>query len=417
MNDIVDDTGLNVLQLFVQNFKQADLTLTGTVRKATLVNQSTKAVNPVASIPLAHRRASTTTIANGSSIPVRGSVSHIKVDEPLTEATPLVSSETERTCVTCGIDISPKWWPCPPAALSGLLNGDHHHVDESPLVRGAVAEGGSGHVALAAAALHQNGQGPTPVPSNFQCHKCHWKKIQKEPTPTPATLPQREESRPSIPPATVNVPAADTDLAPTVPQYAWPQPPHYQSNGPYNNWSRQSPAPQAVAPVHQLNGNQSPHISAGAVPQGSGQSQFRQPPQPVQSVPPIQPLARSPHQNGQIAQNPNGYSQSPHRSISSTSHHIQNGPYSSFASTQPTAQHLTNGGPPPRALEHPFSQSNAQPHPRPPFALPPQGSPPVQREPNIQGRDLGSQQNGTRPNEGRVNGGASASPSLRNLLS
>src|ERR1700722_11874175 len=39
MHDIVDDTGLNALQLYVQNFKQADLALTGTVRKATLVNQ------------------------------------------------------------------------------------------------------------------------------------------------------------------------------------------------------------------------------------------------------------------------------------------------------------------------------------------------------------------------------------------
>jgi hypothetical protein len=34
-----------------------------------------------------------------------------------------------------------------------------------------------------------------------------------------------------------------------------------------------------------------------------------------------------------------------------------------------------------------------------------------------QGRELNNSQNNMRPNDGRVNGGASASPSLRNLLS
>src|ERR1700683_2094781 len=60
MHDIVDtSSGLNALQLYVQNFKQADLALTGTVRKATLVNQSTK-VNPVVVPTPANRRTSTT---------------------------------------------------------------------------------------------------------------------------------------------------------------------------------------------------------------------------------------------------------------------------------------------------------------------------------------------------------------------
>jgi hypothetical protein len=36
---------------------------------------------------------------------------------------------------------------------------------------------------------------------------------------------------------------------------------------------------------------------------------------------------------------------------------MQNGIYPSYASTRPSPQHLTNGGPPPRAPEHPFSQS------------------------------------------------------------
>jgi len=442
MNDIVDDTGLNVLQLYVRNFKQADLTQTGTMRKATLVSQSAKAANPAAGNLPSHRRTSTATTINGSSFPSRGSVSHIKVDEPHGESIPVATSEIERTCVTCGIDVSPKWWSCPPATVPSLPNGDHTHVHESVLPGVASSESGAGHVALAAAALHQNGQSPMPSSSNFQCHKCHWKKIRKEPTPAPVALPPRDESRLPIPLQMSGAPMADTNIAPTAPSYGWPQQPPYPSNGPYNNWSHQSPAPPTVAPVHQLNGHHSPHGST--VPPMSGQPQFRQPSQqpqlvqstqPVQSVPqiqqmppvqiaqpgqqiqPVPQLSRSPHQNGQMAQPINGYPQSPHRGMSSSSRHMQNGPYASFASTQPSPHHLTNGGPPPRAPEHPFSQGNAHTHPLPPFALPPHSSPPIQREPNLQGREPGAQQNSARPNDGRVNGGASASPSLRNLLS
>lgn len=437
MNDIVDDTGLNVLQLYVRNFKQADLTQTGTMRKAALVYQSAKAANPPASSLPSHRRTSTAATINGSSLPSRGSVSHIKIDEPLDEAIPLATSEIERTCVTCGIDVSPKWWPCPPVTIPGLPNGDHRtYGHESVLPGVATSESGTGHVALAAAALHQNGHNSVPNSSNFQCHKCHWKKMRKEPTPAPAALPPREESRLSIPPPVSGAAIADANISSAVPPYGWSPQPSYPPNGPYNNWSHHSPVPPAAAPIHQLNGHHSPHASAG--PPISGQPPFRQPSQqpqlvqpvpPIQAIPPVQivqpgqqiqpvqSLARSPHQNGQMAQPINGYPPSPHRGMSSSSHHMQNGPYASFASTQPSPQHLTNGGPPPRAPEHPFSQSNAHTHPRPPFALPPHGSPPLQREPNPQGREAGTQQNGARPNDGRVNGGASASPSLRNLLS
>jgi hypothetical protein len=443
MNDSIDDTGVNVLQRYVRSYKQADGALTGTMRKANLINQSTRAVNPVASNLPSHRRASTATTINGSSLPVRGSVSHTKLDEPLVETSPVASIEVEKTCVTCGIDVSPKWYPCPPGSVPALANGAHPPVHESVLSGAPTSESGAGHVALAAAALHQNGQNPMSMSSNVQCHKCHSKKIRNEPTPAPAAPTPRDEPRLPIPPPISSAHRADADVTSTAPSYGWPQPPSYAPNGPYNNWSRHSPAPPAVAPVHQLNGHHSPHVSAG--PPASNQSQFRQPSQqpqlvqpgppsvqpvqpvqpiqpvqlaqPAQQVQPAQPISRSPHQNGQMAQPINGYPPSPHRSMSSSSHHIQNGPYASFASTRPTPQHLTNGGPPPRAPEHPFSQGNAHSHPPPPFVLPPHGSPPMQRESNPQGREHGIQQNGTRPGDGRVNGGASASPSLRNLLS
>jgi len=111
MHDIVNDDGMNALQLYVQNFKQADLALTGTVRKANLVSQSTKAVvAPPA--PLNNRRVSLTAAAaaNGHS---RGSAAHAKEEE--NEIPGGGKDAPAKICVTCGSDVSPKWWALHPS--------------------------------------------------------------------------------------------------------------------------------------------------------------------------------------------------------------------------------------------------------------------------------------------------------------
>ena len=163
MHDIVDaSSGLNALQLYVQNFKQADLTLTGTVRKATLVNQSTKVVNPVVTPTAANRRTSTTSGVNGNGIG-RGSISHIKVEEAAGEPASVTRGDHEKTCVTCQVSVSPKWWPFPQdvpdehttdsSTGTTVTNGDQH-PNEMPLTNGHVAgndEVVGGHIALAAA--------------------------------------------------------------------------------------------------------------------------------------------------------------------------------------------------------------------------------------------------------------------------
>jgi len=183
--------------------------------------------------------------------------------------------------------------------------------------------------------------------------------------------------------------------------------PSYPSSNSYNPWSRQSPTPQSVTQVNQLNGNHSPHINAASSHQMNGQSQLRQP---------IQALPHSPQQNGHMGQAPNGYPHSPHRSMSSSGIHGQNSTYNTY--NRPSPQHLTNGGPPPRAPEHPFAQNYQHMRPHSSHGSPHgSGSPPLPREPHLQGRDVSNAQNGARPQDGRINGGASASPSLRNLLS
>lgn len=434
MHDIVDeDTGLNALQLYVQNFKQADLALTGTVRKATLVSQSTKIVNPTSVAPPPNRRASATT-NNASSSAGRGSMSHSKSDDGDTSATG--QSESRRTCVTCDVDISPMWWPFPPAPHSELvvaslepsnLDVDQPQTNGHPLTNGhgttdSGEESNGDHVALAAAALHQDPPEPASIPTEFQCHQCHRKKKRKELSPPPPLAPC-EVSRPPIPapqPTTAVISReADSVEAPQHPSaYNWPPapppPPSYATNGPPNGhpyrWSRPSPTSQNIPLVNQLNGNHSPRINHGSVQNLGGQPPMRHT---------NHGLPHSPRQNGHHQQVPNGYPPSPRHTVGSPALHmqnLQNGSYPSYASTRPSPQHLTNGGPPPRAPEHPFSQNNPPVHSRGSFG-PPQGSPPIHRDAHLQGSVTNPQANSSRSNDGRVNGGASASPSLRNLLS
>ncbi|KAK0126255.1 putative PHD type zinc finger protein with BAH domain-containing protein [Cadophora gregata] len=429
MHDIADpETGLNALQLYVQNFKQADLTLTGTVRKATLVNQSTKVLNPQATpAQVPNRRSSTTTGTNGNASTGKGSVSNVKTEDSYRDLNSVAKNSTSKICVTCDVDVSPKWWPFPPDAptqtsepaadVPMMIDSEQAPIRELPLTNGHAANGspedtGGTNVALAAAALHQN-PAKLITPTEFQCHQCHWKKIRKEPTPPPPpTSTTREPSRPPLDfsqPPRIATPEPEMGQPPPAP-FVWPPPPpSYPPNGPSYNWPRHSPGAQTGPLVNHMNGSHSPRRNSGSMQSHNGQPQMRQ---PIHGVP------HSPRQNGQIPQGPTGFHPpSPHRSMGSPADYMQNGTYPSYASTRPPPQHLTNGGPPPRAPEHPFSHSHAPMHPRHPFG-PPHGSPPLLRESHPQSREsMNPPNSNARPNDGRVNGGASASPSLRNLLS
>lgn len=482
MHDIVDETGLNALQLYVQNFKQADLTLTGTVRKATLVNQSTKAINPAIIAQLPNRRISTASV-NGSSL---GGRPNVKVEE----ATRAGQEQeiAEKTCTTCDVHISPRWWPFPypvaqkhptaPLVMSIETNGDQTRSHDLPDTNGQPSrnaeQSSENHAALAAAALHQNPVKSDSLSTEVQCHQCHWKKVKKEPSPpspqpsppapTPPIIQQEATQPPTSAAATINVPIPEDEAVNPPTHYAWPQPPVYPPNGPYT-WHRPSPAPQGT-PIHnQMNGNHSPqshvnqvesnipsHSNPPSMQTVSGHTHSRQ---PAPSIP------QSPRQNGHIPQVPNGYPPSPHRM--STPGHLPNGTYPSYASTRPSTHHLTNGGPPPRAPDYPamnlsrLPPTYGGPPTSPPLSREPyhqgrdmspasraphasmrplhseypamnlsrlpssfgsaHGSPPVSQESRLQGRELNGMQTSDRSNDGRVNGGASASPSVRNLLS
>jgi hypothetical protein len=421
IQDIVDDeTGQTALQLYSQKFKQADLTLTGTVRKATLINQSTKAVQPAPVAVYGTRRISTIH-TNGTSHAGRNSLSHAKVEENASEK---ADNELKRICATCEVDVSPKWWSFPavevlpePAAIR--VNGTGHDAIDHVVSAESLGDDSGGHAALAAAALHQDTKPSHQEPIEFQCHKCHFKKVKREPTPVPepptpppAPVPvvPREEIRlhNHIPPP-IGIPPPDVEMnqAPRVPPgYAWQVPPSGYGNGSYNGWSRPSPVSQVSAHISHINGNGPPRLPS-VVHSPNGHSR-----------PSIQTVPHSPLQNGHIPHMTNGYPpRSPHGGMGM---HIPNGNYGPYTSPRVETHHLTNGVPPPRPNDPPFSNHNGshdQMYQRPPYA-PAQSSPPLLNN-HLQSRanSISHPTSNGHQENGRVNGGASASPSLRNLLS
>lgn len=114
MNEVVDEAGTTALQVFVENYKQADLTLTGTVRKANLAQltkdkgqQATPAVvngtrreSAANSIAAAVRRgARTSSAADAKS----------EAEEGATQISEVPEAQPERCCAKCKIDVTPRW--------------------------------------------------------------------------------------------------------------------------------------------------------------------------------------------------------------------------------------------------------------------------------------------------------------------
>ncbi|KAK4188402.1 hypothetical protein QBC35DRAFT_207505 [Podospora australis] len=206
MHEIVDDTGKNALQLYVQNFKQADLTLTGCARKATQTTVASKnSTSPAAPTP-ANRRASLINIINGT--------------DHQAEHLPVSLQPGGKICLTCGADVSPKWHPI-------------DQVQERELTNGYFGNLGS----EAQKFVEQRG---------FQCHKC--KREGRKPNPHP-----HPKSEPTPPPEPVQeVPQAP----PLIISRAVPSEPLHTSRSPYS-WSPQMHVPPGPPlPV------QPPHLQA-----------------------------------------------------------------------------------------------------------------------------------------------------------
>ncbi|KAI5210680.1 hypothetical protein E4T39_00152 [Aureobasidium subglaciale] len=107
ISEAIDEKNQNALQVFVENYKQADPTLTGTARKANLLSQSTKlASQATLASATANRRIST---ASGLARSARDSPAGApRTDEA--DGTSSTEEEPTKTCLKCHTDTSPRWW-------------------------------------------------------------------------------------------------------------------------------------------------------------------------------------------------------------------------------------------------------------------------------------------------------------------
>jgi hypothetical protein len=116
INERVDESGKTALQAFVENYKQADLALTGTVRKADLAQQTkAKGQQATATTQNGDRRASTShSIAAAVRRGARTtSIAETKgeAEDGAAQASEGGEDKAERRCVRCKVDVTPRWHP------------------------------------------------------------------------------------------------------------------------------------------------------------------------------------------------------------------------------------------------------------------------------------------------------------------
>ncbi|KAJ5573440.1 uncharacterized protein N7459_007867 [Penicillium hispanicum] len=428
IGELTGQDGLNALQLFAQTYKQADLTLTGTSRKAAYVQQSVIAPHPHGA-GTGHRRASSISgIAAYKPQPVVAgdeTLDEMDIDtdeQPPAPSRPAPGITTNRKCVRCATDFSPRWWPRGPHPRAPLANGvgfgsASPSFHSRPPYQGSLAQ--------------PNGDLGEQV---YECHKCHLKNPPADPSPDPRPSPYPPQIQPPAQPQRPMLPtprmAGHTFMAhnhpaqtggvlgrPLPPAHSHSALPAYssgyepRSGGDLGLRNGMSPPgyPPAPPPPHHL-GNYPPSHPPGPSP---GHYPTAGPPPPTPSYSthqsPYGPMpARSPH-----------LSQPPPRSFAaSTSPPIVQATVNRSPQTSLSA---LNGGPPPRMYA--VDRGLGAPSHSPPIAqvrLDPRGpTPPTRPEetsPSLMG-GLPSASRHSGVNGTGAGSGASASPSLKNLLS
>ncbi|KAL2853141.1 hypothetical protein BJX68DRAFT_52133 [Aspergillus pseudodeflectus] len=428
------EDGLNAIQLYARTYKQADLSITGTVRRAAY-NQ-TPATNQTGNSTVNRR---TSTVNGTTTLPVmtkdKPAASEDAADEMQVDSdTRHQASSDDRKCATCSTAYTPKWWPIDNARRPTTAGQTFHGNGSS-----ASPPFPYRHPQSSVPALNGD-HGSEDSKSLFDCHKCHLKKSKAQPSPEPRRSPY-QTPRPALPTARLSdyhshpygsphshptQQPPPTGLSRPVGLSAASSPeryPGYERPGDYGESklrngihgagyrSSQPPPPT----IRQLNGYQPPpalgaqsHYSTGAHP----------PP------PPPGPQAYAAHQ-------------SPYGPVSLSSPHPPTAPgprpYASASPpdvpatmvrhhSPPHSLSALNGGPPPprvfsadRVLSAstrspPVSQAHVDPRGR---------TPPNKLDDNtIAGAmSLSSGRHTATLNGANSGSGASASPSLKNLLS
>lgn len=444
MDEEAEGYELIALQLFARQFKQADLTLTGTARKANLVDQSTRIV-PQTSAPVQNGRR-TSTVTNQTPTSARGRQSNAGLSIKQEEAADPPVPKPERKCVRCKIDVSPRWWkveeepaqppqvakdvdgPAPTNGVdaSGYGKSEHApHVEHSQLHNGSVDHPMSDAPPVVspepATRLRVDTDVSVVRSVSYLCQKCHWKKLN-----APDESPERERSQSTLPEAQ-QLPVRSPPLQP----YAAPPPPpslggpwmppagagvppqQHQQPHPLPPWHGNGPPPPGPPPLHNGIGHPPPGPSLGHPPPfHSAYNPMHQPNgYPSYSGPGVHPPMPPAPLRGTFAPPPvTGPPPPLHLSNNGI---MVNGMHSPRVPYSPTHPHGHNSS---RSTESPFTG----PPPIPQYPPIHHGSPApssINNRPSTP-RDavMRDAPAVTAPSEPRVSTGASASPSLRNLL-
>ncbi|KAL8706738.1 MAG: hypothetical protein Q9201_000263 [Fulgogasparrea decipioides] len=468
ISEMIEDSSLNALQLFARTYKQADLSLTGTVRKAALMHSATRGATQATSAghrgsisaPAAVSRSSR---ASPAAVTVKSEEFDEDGDRVVHLSDNTVNEPVRKVCIACGHDASPKWHKVeqkpstdpvkaanagpvvqtdgdhPP--LDGQVNGVANHlsaaneVQDPPGMSDAVVgvNGGLSSHHISATLAQENSDdvdadlsavdaGPDLQGSpTYLCHRCHLRKLRDPPSP-PVTEYGMDGSQSEIRPVHVATPSPPV---PPPPQPMWPLPPPAPGHEHYPGWSGPPPAHFSGAP---------------RLPNGI-------PPSPPNVPPPLPPHLAPPlsqYHNPVYRHSQSHREMAPQHAMNGVpnSYHVQrNGAGHLATATYPShhppppprAQHA---GPPMHEMASPPMQQPPMngPHGPPraeenPFAVPFQAHrSPRQDHQSIYGSPHAT---GERPEtppggvgrggmwpagDGSLSNGASASPSLRNLL-
>lgn len=247
MVELAED-GQTALQVFARKYKQADTSITGTVRRAQQFNlgappavQTTQtsarpataangAVSSLSDRTNRRRRGSRSPSPNGDAdaMDVDGSESRADGEDD--------KSLAKRKCCSCLVEVSPKWWPVdetaprrsttPPSRDNGI---DRPHVNgvTSPSRLDATTVSGSAEPVLNGIVKHEPrdqpnvNTAPQAATEMWQCHKCHAGKV------APPSSPSQIRPRPQPAPEPLSDPPAEpaTFASSSSFPFAAPRPP------------------------------------------------------------------------------------------------------------------------------------------------------------------------------------------------
>ncbi|KAF2217497.1 hypothetical protein CERZMDRAFT_63663 [Cercospora zeae-maydis SCOH1-5] len=436
IDEYYEDVGKTALQIYAEAYKQADLALTGTARKAAeaQLGKDKKGQQAALSQGTNRRESGAHSIAAAVRRGARSSIAADTKAEPGDGITDMsvAPEEEQRRCVKCHVDATPKWHPIAKRPAPAVQEPNAPPANHNGDPRSAIGE-----------PIRLN---PSPAPEDGDERASSLPRGSKRPTPAP--IPSIEEQF-----RTIDNPPQPTPMPPAAPPPLNGMPGHGPGQyGPHHHGA--PPHHVYPQPFHQPNGyHQPPHIP----PMGFHDRQnsygnygYHAPrPAPIPPAPHYGPSfaqsqpPRPPPLNGfgPPGQAPNGGMRSPHPGQPSPSYPppSQHHQISGMSRDGPYPGQLPSLGPPVHSSPHAlFGRPGSQPQNIPPPQHPPSAQPqnpmssgPPQQQVQQQGPPTpsiaqaqhprpegGDVARPTTPRGGQVNGtsGASASPNLANLL-